>query len=196
MDEPSLNAPGPGLAARAFWFLRHGETDWNAHNWSQGNVDIPLNATGLAQAHVAAGLLAHRGIAALVSSPLSRARVTAEIVAASLGIGVIFDDDLREAAFGVQEGEPMTAWFADWIAGRATPEGGETFAALRVRAIAAINRALARPAPVLVVAHGALFRATRAAMGLEPNVRTPNATPLFCEPGTPWTLTPAAAVAQ
>ena len=86
----------------------------------------------------------------------------------------------------------MTAWFADWIAGVFTPEGAETFVALRTRASAAINRALARPAPVLVVAHGALFRAVRAEMGLEPNVRTPNGMPLFCAPGTPWTLTPAA----
>jgi probable phosphoglycerate mutase len=44
---------------------------------------------------------------------------------------------------------------------------------------------------VLVVAHGALFRALRAEMGLEPNVRTPNAVPYFCEPASPWTLTPA-----
>lgn len=44
---------------------------------------------------------------------------------------------------------------------------------------------------MLVVGHGALFRALRADMGLEPNVRTPNATPVFCEPGVPaWTLTP------
>ena len=46
-----------------------------------------------------------------------------------------------------------------------------------------------------MVAHGALFRAIRAEMGLEANVRTPNAMPLFCEPGRtpddPWTLTPA-----
>ncbi len=192
MDKPSPSAPPSGLTALAFWFLRHGETDWNAKGWSQGNVDIPLNEAGLAQARVAAGLLRHRGIAALVSSPLSRARVTGEFVAEALGVTVTFDDGLREAAFGVQEGQPMTEWFADWIAGKGTPEGAETFAALRARATAAINRALARPAPVLVVAHGALFRAVRAEMGLEANVRTPNATPFFCEPGMPWTLTPAA----
>ena len=87
----------------------------------------------------------------------------------------------------------MTEWFAEWVAGNFTPEGAETFASLRARAAAAINRALANPAPVLVVAHGALFRALRAEMGLEPNVRTANAMPLFCEPGTPWTLTPAEA---
>mgnify|MGYP003704279353 CR=1 FL=1 len=38
------------LENRPFWFLRHGETDWNAQGLSQGNVDIPLNATGRAQA--------------------------------------------------------------------------------------------------------------------------------------------------
>ena len=85
----------------------------------------------------------------------------------------------------------MSQWFTDWVAGHFTPEGAETFAALRARAVAALNRALARPAPVLVVAHGALFRAARAEMGLEPNIRTPNATPYFCEPGAPWTLTAA-----
>jgi probable phosphoglycerate mutase len=89
----------------------------------------------------------------------------------------------------------MTEWFNDWVAGLYTPPDAESFAHLRARAVAAINRALARPAPVLVVAHGALFRALRSAMGLQPNVRTQNAMPLFCVPGDPWTLTPAAQLA-
>ena len=53
-----------------------------------------------------------------------------------------------------------------------------------------MNAALLRPAPVLVIAHGALFRAVRAEMGLPPNVRTPNAAPLLCVPGDPWILQP------
>ena len=40
----------------AFWFLRHGETDWNARGLSQGNVDIPLNGVGVEQAAQAAGM--------------------------------------------------------------------------------------------------------------------------------------------
>jgi probable phosphoglycerate mutase len=182
----------PTLTRAAFWFLRHGETDWNAQGISQGNVDIPLNATGLAQARSAAPLLRNRGIATIVASPLSRARVTAEIVAEVLGLPVQIDDGLREVAFGVQEGQKMTDWFADWIDGTWTPEGAETFAGLRQRAVGAINRAVAMPPVVLVVAHGALFRALRAAMGLEINVRTRNAVPMFCEP-TPdgWKLTSA-----
>ena len=182
-----------GLAATPFWFLRHGETDWNARGLSQGNVDVPLNDVGVAQAQTAAQLLRHRGITTIVASRLSRARVTAEIAGAALGLEVALDDRLREVSFGAQEGQPMTEWFADWVAGGFNPDGAETFAALRVRAVLGLNAALANPSPVLVVAHGALFRAVRAEMGLEPNVRTPNAMPLFCEPGMPWTLTPASA---
>jgi probable phosphoglycerate mutase len=180
------------LTRVAFWYLRHGETDWNAQGISQGNVDIPLNAVGLAQARAAAPLLRNRGIATIVASPLSRALVTAEIVAETLGLPVRIDRDLREVAFGVQEGQKMTDWFADWIEGRFTPEGAETFAGLQRRAVGAIDRAVTLPPVVLVVAHGALFRALRAAMGLEINVRTRNAVPMFCEPTAEgWTLTSA-----
>jgi probable phosphoglycerate mutase len=183
------------LRPTAFWFLRHGETDWNAQGISQGNVDIPLNATGIAQARAAAGRLRHRGIATIVSSPLSRARVTAEFIGEALGLPVAIDSDLREVAFGVQEGQKMSGWFADWVAGAFTPEGAESFASLRHRAVAAANRATARPPAVLLVAHGALFRSLRSAMGIEPNMRTQNAVPIFCEPPSPgaprWSLRPA-----
>lgn len=183
------------LVSRAFWFLRHGETDWNARNLSQGNVDIPLNEVGRAQANTAAALLRHRGIRSIVASPLSRAYETALRAGEAVGQEVAVDDELREVSFGVQEGQPMSDWFQDWVDGRFTPEGAEPFATLRARAVRAVNRALERESVVLVVAHGALFRALRAEMGLEPNVRTPNAVPFFCEPGaapgTPWTLTPA-----
>lgn len=179
------------LSPIAFWFLRHGETDWNARNLSQGQVEVPLNAAGLAQAWQAASLLRGRGIASIVCSPLGRARETARIVSEMVHVPVEIEDDLREVAFGEQEGLPMGDWYDDWIAGTMTPEGAEPFAVLRARVVAAVNRALLRPAPVLVVAHGGMFRALRSAMELKPNIRTPNGVPLFCEPGTPWRLEPA-----
>ena len=183
------------LTQQAFWFLRHGETDWNAKGLSQGNVDVPLNPVGIAQAKTAAGLLTHRGIRSIVASPLSRAHDTAMMAAAVVKRDVVLDDELKENSFGVQEGQPMAQWFDDWVAGTMTPEGAEPFMDLRARAVRAINRALQNESPVLVVAHGALFRALRAEMNLAPNVRTPNAVPLFCEPGRtpqdPWTLVPA-----
>ena len=146
----------------------------------------------MAQAAAAAQLLRNRGIASIVSSPLSRARDTAEAVASVLGLPVALLDDLQEVSFGVHEGTLQhAAWFTDWVDNGITPEGGETFAALRTRAASAVTAALAHPAPVLIVAHGALFRALRAEMGLSPDVRTANAMPFFCEPGEPWTLTSA-----
>ena len=177
------------LPRTSFWYLRHGQTDWNAQNLSQGNVDIPLNAVGLAQAAAAAEALAGRGIASIVASPLGRAQVTAQIVGEALGLPVATVDGLRETRFGVQEGQPMGDWFDAWIVGAFTPEGAEPFAELRARAVAAVTAALAFSAPVLVVAHGALFRALRTEMGLRPDARLANATPTRCDPGDPWTLT-------
>ena len=125
---------------------------------------------------------------------MSRARVTAEIVGEALALPVAIDDDLREVAFGVQEGKSMSDWFAAWLAGEMTPEGAETFATLRRRAVAATNRATGQPPAVLVVAHGAWFRSLRSAMGIEPTMRTQNALPIFCEPPTAssaeWLLRP------
>jgi broad specificity phosphatase PhoE len=183
------------LTPIAFWFLRHGETDWNTKSLAQGAVEVPLNENGIAQAHVAAERLVNRGIRQIICSPIGRAQKTAEIVAARIGATIEIERDLRECAFGVMEGQPIAGqWFTDWIEGKSTPEGGESFADLRVRSVAAINRATGNPPPILVLAHGGMFRAVRAAMGLEPNFRTPNATPLFCEPprgaATAWTLTP------
>lgn len=177
------------LVRTPFWFLRHGQTDWNAKDLSQGNIDIPLNATGIAQAHEAAAKLVGRGIASIVASPLSRAQDTAKIISAALGLDVSLIPDLHEVSFGVQEGQEMGDWFHSWIDGEFTPEGGESFEQLGVRAVRAANQALRSPAPVLIVAHGALFRALRVAMGLRPDVRTQNCVPMFCTPKLPsWDL--------
>jgi probable phosphoglycerate mutase len=188
------------LHPTTFWFLRHGETDWNAQGLSQGRTDIPLNHVGEAQAARAARTIQPIGIASITASPLVRARRTAEVTAELLGLPVTLDPDLAEVNFGAQEGLPMGDWYDDWIAGTYTPEGGETFAELRDRAVRGVNRALARPGPVLMVAHGALFRALRQAAGLEANVRTPNALPLLMEPpesgATAWRITPALLAAE
>lgn len=182
-----------------FWFLRHGETDWNRQNLSQGDIDIPLNETGRVQAERAAELLRGHEIRSIVSSNLSRAMDTAAAVATLKGLTFTTDPGLREVKFGEQEGQPMGDWYDDWIAGSYTPEGAETFAGLRSRVVSAINRALEEPAPVLIVGHGALFRAVRSAMGLVPNIRTPNAVPFYCVPPAGgegvWELRPAEAAA-
>jgi probable phosphoglycerate mutase len=171
-----------------FFFLRHGETDWNAQGLSQGQVEVPLNANGREQARKSGEKLAGQGIASIVCSPLGRAQETAHIVAGILKLPFSTEADLREASFGDQEGKKMGPWYDDWVENRYTPTGGETFLALRTRVVAALNCALTHPAPVLVIAHGALFRAVRAAMGLSARVRTENGVPLSCVPGESWEL--------
>jgi probable phosphoglycerate mutase len=176
-----------------FWYLRHGETDWNRQGLSQGNIDIPLNELGLAQAREAAVRLRNRGITSIVASPLSRARVTAEIVGEALGLEVTIEPDLREVSWGVHEGKPLDEWFHGWIAGHTTPEGAESFAELRRRSVSGLNRAVSQPPAVLVVAHGGVFRAIRSVMKLEISGRTRNCVPMWCEPpraqGEEWSLT-------
>jgi probable phosphoglycerate mutase len=181
----------PEIAQVPFWYLRHGETDWNRQGLSQGNVDIPLNELGLAQAREAAARLRNRGITSIVASPLSRARVTAEIVAETLGLDVTIEPALREVSWGIREGEPLADWFHGWIAGHATPEGAESFDTLRRRTVAGLNRAVGQPPAVLIVAHGGVFRAIRSVMKLEISGRTRNCVPMWCEPvGSEWAVTP------
>lgn len=103
---------------------RHGQTDWNAEQRLQGQSDIPLNATGRAQAAVAAdALLAYRPTV-VVASDLGRARETGAMLADKLGVTMFTDARLRERGFGEFEGrthEDMAErWpraFAQWRAG-------------------------------------------------------------------------------
>jgi probable phosphoglycerate mutase len=156
---------------------------------------VPLNETGIEQAAEAAALIAQAldaagegGIVRIVSSPLERALRTATIVRDALvarglpALPLSIEPDLAEVSFGEQEGQPISDWYDHWIAGDYTPPQAESFAVLRARAVGAINRATASAGRPLVVAHGALFRALRAAMDLPANVRLANAVPLSAAP--------------
>ena len=172
------------IPRRRFFYLRHGETDWNAAGRAQGRSDVPLNDLGRTQAREAAAILTGRGIGAIVSSPLVRAHETALLVAETLRLPVALEPDLQEVAFGVCDGEPMGDWYERWLEGEETPRGGESFAALVERGASVLSRHLAEAgeAPMLFVAHGALFRAIRRSLGQTIHVRLPNGAPLECRP--------------
>ncbi len=84
--------------------IRHGQTDWNVQGIMQGNTDIELNETGLAQAEEAAKTIGGHGIDLIISSPLKRALKTAETLNKVLNCPIICDDALRERGFGDYEG--------------------------------------------------------------------------------------------
>lgn len=85
-------------------FIRHGETDWNAAKRIQGQIDIPLNETGHAQALAMAFNAAHYDFSAIYSSDLSRAFATAQRVAARRGLEVKTMPQLRERHYGIFQG--------------------------------------------------------------------------------------------
>ncbi|MCZ8310600.1 MAG: histidine phosphatase family protein [Magnetospirillum sp.] len=177
------NKPG-NISLVPFFFLRHGETDWNRQGLLQGSRDIPLNDTGLAQAQSAASALRNVEIATIVASPLLRARRTAEIVAASRGLEIVYELGLAETHWGAREGTAEDGLLPKWYAGE-TPVGAEPFAEFCVRIANAVARALAYPAPLLIVAHGGSFAALRETLGLPHAATLANAVPVQLLP-EPW----------
>lgn len=149
---------------------RHGETDDNvAPLRFQGFRDTPLNATGRAQAHALAARLADQGtIRCISASDLSRARETAEIVGAAIGLEVWSDPRLREGDRGRWEGRLFSEVQADepelyaaWQ--RADPgfrfPGGESLADQQARVSAALYDLHAdAELPALAVCHGGSIR--------------------------------------
>ncbi len=144
--------------------LRHGETPLSAERRFAGRGDIPLTEAGRAQAAaVAARLAARGGIEAVVTSPLARARRTAEAVARATGAPLQADDDLAETDFGKWEGlsflEASERWpdeVSAWLRSvDAAPPGGESFAVVGRRVNAALDRLLAArtSGTLLLVSH-------------------------------------------
>lgn len=169
-----------------FYFLRHGQTARNLQRIFQA-TDEPLNDTGLDQARRAAELLAGEPVRTIVCSDAQRAMTTALTVAAPHAIAPMPDEGLRERNFGVLIGTSSAR--IDWAC---DPENGESLAVFMQRKHAALTRALALPAPVLVVAHGGSLYALAAMLGIPMDLKLlGNAQPLrFARSGTIWRIDP------
>lgn len=149
---------------------RHGQTDWNIVNRFQGHSDIPLNDVGVYQAQHAAVLLAGMKPTAIISSDLGRAKATASELAKLVNLPIETDLDLRETNGGNWEGKTGKenraedfANFVRWIDGDDNRAGeiGETRSEVAVRAVRAIERALAKGGDdqlLIVATHGGTAR--------------------------------------
>ena len=87
-----------------FYLFRHGQTQWNAEGRFQGHEDIPLNEVGKAQAHSLVSCLGRMQIEEIISSDLTRAKQTAQIIATPLRLRIHFHAGLREAHLGQAQG--------------------------------------------------------------------------------------------
>ncbi|WP_407159369.1 histidine phosphatase family protein [Bradyrhizobium sp. STM 3557] len=172
------------MPAPTIYYIRHGETEWNALGRLQGAQDIPLNDLGRVQATHAGGVLGQlvardgRDIKRLpfVASPLGRARATMELVRKTVGLsadGYALDDRLREIGYGKWEGATlpeMQAADPAFYARRQTekwtlaPEGGETYADVERRVRAWYDTITT---DTVAVAHGGTARALMVALGFE-----------------------------
>lgn len=151
------------------YLVRHGETEWNRRGLYQGTTDVPLGAEGRAQTAELAGRLRPVELDAAYTSPLRRARETAEAVLEGRGVPLVALPELRELSYGLWQGRGMRP------AGRCSPglewrwredpwavrfPGGETLEEVRRRAASALERIReAHPrGTVLVSGHGHLNR--------------------------------------
>jgi ribonuclease H / adenosylcobalamin/alpha-ribazole phosphatase len=161
--ETSAGWTAPTGAPTRTLLLRHGETPLSAEKRFAGVGEIPLTETGVLQAQAAAKALAGRSIDAIVSSPLGRARQTAQETADVLGLPVRTDDGFRETDFGDWEGytfaEVRERWPAEldaWLADPSVaPPHGESFTAVARRVNTARDKLLVRfrQQTVLIVSH-------------------------------------------
>jgi probable phosphoglycerate mutase len=145
---------------------RHGLTEWNAAGRIQGQLDAPLAEEGIRQAEKAASVLAGLEPTAIVSSDLSRARRTAEELAARTGLTVSTDVALRERHWGDWQGSTHAELqvddperYAAWRdGGRIEVPCAESNSAVGARAAAAIRAAASTGDTVVVVSHGGAIR--------------------------------------
>src|SRR6195256_98829 len=178
------------MSPRQLYFIRHGETDWNAERRLQGQLDIPLNDLGRRQSvrcgDILRGLFAAGGRTAddfaFMSSPLLRARATMEIIRAGLGLvprDYATDGRLAEMSFGRWEGltyQEITALDRAVLANRERdkwnfrPPDGESYAQLfsRVR-----NWHAGVTGDAVVAAHGGVARALMVVFGVRTAAEAP-----------------------
>ena len=149
-------------------FIRHGETDWNRQQRFQGQIDVPLNATGQLQAQRLAAALAGERFDVLVSSDLQRARATAMPLERLHARQALPQPALREQSFGVLEGLDVPSikvrhpqLWAQWLrhdADYALPDG-ESTRQFHARVMAAVRELADAHAgkTLLLVTHGGVL---------------------------------------
>ncbi len=155
-------------------FVRHGETEWNREKRFQGgSSDVPLSPFGRLQGQDIARVFLRDKIAMLLSSPMVRAKETAEMIASENRVQVQVVEQLRELNFGVYEGKLESELERDfgeeyrkWRESNYTlaPPGGESLADARDRAKAVIDIAFPylTKGSVIICAHQGINMAIKA----------------------------------
>lgn len=143
-----------------FGLFRHGQTDWNINFLLQGVTDIPMNQTGIEQVKLAAQAIKRDDWDLILTSPLGRARQTAEIIYDQVGFDEVLEEQLLiERSFGEAEGLSHEQWKQKYSNLDEIP-GGESRTQLAIRSGVLLDNVSKQFAGkrVLAVSHGALIR--------------------------------------
>ena len=155
------------------YLIRHGETDWNLEQRLQGATDIPLNENGLELARETAQGLKEVPFDLIYTSPLKRAKQTAEILRGERDIPLIEEPRIREICFGIYEGyccsregynipDPDFLKFFEKPGDYVPPQGGETIAKLCARTTEFLTELAENPdyreKTILLSGHGAVVK--------------------------------------
>ncbi|MBO5394783.1 MAG: histidine phosphatase family protein [Clostridia bacterium] len=146
------------------YFVRHGETDYNLNSIIQGQLDIPLNATGLKQAEELATKLKDYQIDKIISSPLVRASKTAELINKYHNVSLSYDDRLKEYYAGSKQGCKFESFDSksksSLIEVMYNPEkyGAEGCVAFYNRSVEFFKEIENAKENILLVAHGGIYR--------------------------------------
>ena len=147
------------MTAAEVWLVRHGETEWSASGRHTGSTDVPLTEQGRTAARAVAPALQEHEFAAVLTSPLRRARETCELAGFADRAEVV--DDLREWDYGDYEGlttPQIRERDPGWTVWKDGCPGGESAADVGTRADRVIAKLRAFDADVAVFAHGHLLR--------------------------------------
>lgn len=140
--------------------FRHGQTDWNVNFLLQGVTDIPMNTTGISQVKAAARAINKDDWDIILTSPLGRARETAEIIGEELGFQNVLEQELLiERSFGEAEGLAYEQWKSRYSNLDVIP-GGESKSDLIARSELLLEtlRTSHPGKRILAISHGALIR--------------------------------------
>lgn len=137
------------------FLIRHGQTDWNLQKRFQGREDIPLNETGIQQAIECAYALKDENIKTIITSPLIRAKKTAEIIAKHIGVHqVITEEGIIERDFGKISGLTTEEREAFYVSGE--PDQKEDWDELCMRMLSSIRKhAKVNQHNIAMISHGA-----------------------------------------
>lgn len=178
------------IPSQNFYFLRHGETDWNAQRRCQGQADIPLNDFGKWQAQSACRLIKGLVFTSLFVSPLSRAQETAKILVQQYPVPIQTVPDLAEMNLGLDEGAIHGPWLDAWRRGEYHPSKGERMQEFVSRCKRGLTKALNHPGPILIVAHGGVFWAVETLIQCQLGRSLQNGEIVFCHySSSGWSIT-------